>query len=505
MRAKKISRRALLRGAGGVAVALPLLECMSHGLAKAQAMAPQRYGIVFAGQSIGGDNYPKDRQRVAGNNLTESGHFIAPEESGAGYSITTPLEPLAALREEVSVVSGMRIPYSTNSTDPSAVPVGGAYRDFHGGASGPLLCGTRSESSGYFCRSITSDQMVADYNAGQTTLPSLVLRAQPSWYLSGSSYAGRQYISYRGHRDPVAAQTSPHVAFRDLFAGFSPVNDAMVSRADFLQRARLSVLDAVMEKRQRLVSRVGTGDRIRLEQHFDEIRALETRLSSSLVSGGGACQALASPGEDPAIGGNNAGSGSDSISTNTGYSGEHARARLHADLVHMAFVCDLTRSATLQVTTFQSHMNMYQVTSDMGLPIRADLHEVGHNGDQDNRGQQVVSTCLKWQISHYAYLLEKMAATQEGERTLLDNSAMIFMPEGGHGRQLNDASTEDQTHSTENMVMLVAGRSGGLNPGRHVPTAGAHPAQCLISCMQAVGVGADQLGEVSGRIDGLFA
>src|SRR4030095_16414356 len=104
------------------------------------------------------------------------------------------------------------------------------------------------------------------------------------------------------------------------------------------------------------------------------------------------------------VGGNNAGSGSDTIATNTGYSDEATRARLMADLIHMAFVCDLSRVATLQITVFQSHMNVYPITEAMGTPIRADLHEVGHNGDPENKGQLPVSLMLKWHIGFYARL-----------------------------------------------------------------------------------------------------
>ena len=57
------------------------------------------------------------------------------------------------------------------------------------------------------------------------------------------------------------------------------------------------------------------------------------------------------------------------------------------------------------------------------------------------------------------------------------------MPEAGHGRHLNTPSdTVPKTHSVEEMVLLVGGRAGGLTPGRHIATAGAHPGQCLISC-----------------------
>ena len=182
-----------------------------------------------------------------------------------------------------------------------------------------------------------------------------------------------------------------------------------------------------------------------------------------------------------------------------------------ADLIHMAFVCDLTRAATLQITAFQSHMNVYPVTGmldspvPLDRPLRADLHEVGHNGDAENRGQLPVSLCLQWHIGHYAYLLDKLANTPEGAGTVLDNSVVIFMPEAGHGRHLNTPSdTVPKTHSVEEMVLLVGGRAGGLGPGRHIPTDGAHPAQCLVSCMQAAGFTGDALGEVQGNLPELF-
>jgi hypothetical protein len=158
----------------------------------------------------------------------------------------------------------------------------------------------------------------------------------------------------------------------------------------------------------------------------------------------------------------------------------------------------------LQITTFQSHMNVLTVTDALGMPIRADLHECGHNGDQNNRGQLPVSTCLKWHVSIYAQLVQKLQATTEGAGTALDNTVALFVPEGGHGLQLNDATSMWQTHSVEDMVMLVAGRAGGLKPGNHIASGGAHPAACLVSAMQAAGFSGDTLGEVKGNIAALF-
>jgi hypothetical protein len=502
----RLNRRALLRGAGGAALGLPLLECMLGGrsTAKAQSeLSPRRYAIVFAGQGIGGDGWERDRSMIGGVREQVPGHFIVPSEVGAGYGLTTPLEPLRELRNDFSLVSGLAIPYSKTSTEASEVPRSGAFRDFHGGGSGPLLCGTRSESSSFTCRSITSDQVVAALHAGQTQIPSLVLRAQPSWYLSGSSYSGRQYISYAEGGTRIESQTSPEIAFRSLFAGFTPADDSERARFDFNQRARKSVLDLITGKRERLLGQVGAADRIRLERHFDELRALELRLAMTPPSTS-SCSALPAPGTDPPVGGDNAGSGSDTIATNTGYSDEHRRARLMADLIYMAFVCDLTRVATLQLTVFQSHMNVFALTSALGTPVRADLHEVGHNGDQENRGQFPVSLCLQWHISHYAYLLEKLKQAAEGDGSLLDHSALIFMPEAGHGTQLNDASSAFQTHSVEDMVLLVGGRAGGLSPGRHIASGGKHPAACLLSATQAAGSLATSFGEVDSELPELF-
>jgi Protein of unknown function (DUF1552) len=516
MRSLKLHRRTVLRGLGGVAVGLPALECMlnSNGTALAQSTdpLPKRYAIVFAGQALGGDDYAKDQSKINGQSLTQSGHHITPPEAGTGYTITTPLRPLRDLQGEFSLVSGMRIPYSTTSAEAADVPPGGAFRDFHGGGSSPLLSGVRSQSSTFSARGITSDQVVAMLNAGKTSLASLVLRAQPSFYLSGYSFSGRHRISYRAANDPIEAQDSPRTAFQTVFGNFTPSDGAARAQFDWTQRSRRSVLDLITQKRQRLIDKAGAADRARLNRHFDEIRALEQRISNLPSTAAGACSKPSDPGTDPAVGGDNAGAGSDSIATNTGYSGEEERTRVMLDLIHMAFVCDLTRAATMQITAFQSHMNVFPITGmldspvALSRPIRADLHEVGHNGDAEFRGQLAVSLCLQWHIRHYAYLIDKLRSSPEGSGSVLDNSAIVFMPEAGHGRHLNTPSdTQPKTHSVEEMVLLVAGRAGGLKPGRHIPTQGAHPAQCLLSCMRAVGFAADTFGEVSGHLPELFA
>jgi len=503
-----LPRRTLLRGLGGVAVSLPVLECMLNGNGDAYAQTgelPKRYAIVFAGQTIGGDGWEEDKSQVAGVRKTEGGHFIADTAAGSGYAVTTPLEPLEklGLMGDFSMVSNLKIPWNSNSVEGADVPAGGAFRDFHGGGASPLLCGTRSQTASFRAASITSDQIVAGLN--KTTQGSLVLRAQPSWYLSGSEFAGRQYISYGAGGKAIEAQINPSIVYGSLFDSFVPKDDGQQAAHDFELRARRSVLSLITDKRERILGKLGAADKARLEAHFDEIRALELRIAAAPPTTGEQCQRPAAPPDDLPLGGDNAGSDSSSIGTNTGYSDEDTRARLLADLIHMAFVCDITRVATLQITVFQSHMNVFKISTDFGMPIRADLHECGHNGDETTRGQLPVSMCLGWHIGHYAYLMDKLKRTPEGAGNVLDNTVMIFMPEAGHGIQLNDATSNFQTHSVDRMVLLVGGRAGGLAPGRHiVAPANTHPGQVLLSAMQAAGYTEDKFGEVSGKLADVF-
>jgi hypothetical protein len=503
-----LSRRTLLRGLGGVAVGLPVLECMLNGNGTAYAQStglPKRYCIVFAGQTLGGDGWEENKSQVAGTRKTEGGHFIADTAAGAGYKVTTPLQPLEklGLMGDFSMVSNLKIPWNPNSVEGADVPAAGAFRDFHGGGAGPLLCGTRSTSASFRAASITSDQIVAGLN--KTTLDSLVLRAQPSWYLSGSEFAGRQYISYGAGGKAIEAQINPGIVYHSLFDSFVPKDDGQQAAHDFELRAHQSVLSLITDKRQRILSKLGAADKARLEAHFDEIRDLEMRIAAAPPTIGDQCQKPPEPSADLPLGDNNAGSDSSSIGTNTGYSNEDTRARLLADLIHMAFVCDITRVATLQITVFQSHMNVFQISTDFGMPIRADLHECGHNGDETTRGQEPVSRCLGWHIGHYAYLMDKLKRTPEGAGNVLDNTVMVFMPEAGHGVQLNDGESAFQTHSVDRMVLLVGGRAGGLAPGRHIiAPQDTHPGQVLISAMQAAGYTGDKFGEVTGKFGDVF-
>jgi hypothetical protein len=193
----------------------------------------------------------------------------------------------------------------------------------------------------------------------------------------------------------------------------------------------------------------------------------------------------------------------------TGWSNETLRGQVFADLLHMAFTCDLSRVATLTITRNQCFMTAREVA---GYPV--DLHSLGHRIGGSPSTTLAVSKGIAWHMTLWAYLVKKLRDTKDGSgQSLLDHSAMVLLNEGGHGPNpaeaaqfgADDLITNGSSHSMENMACVIAGGAGGLKRGHHVAATGMHPANVLVSLMNAVGVPNNSLGEISGAIPALFS
>jgi Protein of unknown function (DUF1552) len=484
--AKSISRRSLLRGVGGVGVALPLLQIMLDGnggktCRAAESSQVKRYVVMFGGFSIG----------AAQDTLRAEPIDFVPDRVGSGYDVKAALKPLQDfdVAGEVSVVSGLKIPWAQENG--GQIPAGGRPDGFHASTASPLLSGVRAtpgegEASHARCEGATSDQIVADAIAGQTTFRSLPLRAEAVFYSGNGPDNARDILSWKldasGKVAPVPPEPSPKRAFSTLFAGLTGAADpAANARRDMLLRARKSVLDLVAADTEQLIGVLGKEDRDRLSRHLDEIRDLERRVA---VVPTPPTSAACVPGEAPK-----------DIPVNDGinYSGEEERATSLCDIIRLAFVCDQTRVASLMLSTFQSSLNMKSLIGVSGSP-----HGIGHTLDKATAAKAVA-----WHIKHFARLVSLLKGTPELNGDMLDSTALLFLCEGGVGYDplFGDAGS---VHSSENMACLVAGRVGGLQSGIHIRAPGKHPANVVISAMQAVGVSGG-LGEVTGGIPELFA
>ena len=489
----RLPRRTFLRGLGGVAVALPMLEVMLDDAGEALAggdAIPLRYLVCFGGFSLITD----------GSALTND---YIPATTGPGYALGAGLAPLGTrdVQDLVSVVSGLSIPSQAAQDENEPIPPGGRTVHFHAHVN-PVVSGMRSApwtANDTHIATVTgpsSDQIVAEALGDRTSFRSLSYRAQALLYNTGTYHMNRDTISYRvgdgGEIERVVPVVSPRQAYDALFLGFVPDDPEEAAAKELELDKRRSVLDLVDRRMDGLVDRLGSADRQRLEQHYDEIRELEMRLDIEGPEIGGECQLLPDPGADPPLGGEPA--SEEAYDVNAGYSDEDSRLRVLCDLMHMAFTCDLTRVGSLMFTMFQSFMNVNPISGHA-----YGLHDLSHNGEVPE-----LADVIAWHVDHFAYLVSRMRDTPEGAGTLLDSCAMMLLNEAGGGVSYENGSTWS-AHSTDNMAMLVAGGAGGLRQGEHIvaPAGADHPGNVIISAMEAVGVDSD-FGEVNGSIGELF-
>jgi hypothetical protein len=484
----RLPRRSFLRGAAGIAVALPALEIMSAHAGG--STPPKRYFLGFAGTSTGFPGFDYD--------------LLVPDALGPAYDVKRALQPLTdlAIRDHVSVISGMEIPWG----DAGSVPPGGRVRNWHAKSVAPLISGVRGADDGNErARGATSDQIAADAIAGDTPHRLLTYRVQAAYYRGSNGDGGdRGRISYRdegGSIVPVDPIVSPRLAYESLFTGFVPDDPELAAEALAILRRRKSAVDLVLEDAERLVPRLGAADKQRMERHFDELRALEMRLEETDLVAEGACELLPDPGEDPPIGGAVENGDTDGYAAGGAYSGEETRAEILTDLVAMAFICDLSRVGSMMYTMAQCFLNANPL---FGAP--SDIHELGHFGIGGGLpGLEAVSDGVAWHVKHWGRLVQQLAAAQEVDgSTVLDHSAIVLVFEGGWGYDPESGDALN-VHSSENMAALVAGRVGGLNPGggQHVSLPGGHPTQVIDTALQAVGID-HEMGEVSGVVGALL-
>ncbi|OQW46968.1 MAG: hypothetical protein A4S09_16115 [Proteobacteria bacterium SG_bin7] len=521
---KYLSRRQFIQGIGATWLGLPLLEVMlnSNGDAYAQTggALPKRFVVMYCGLSSGsGGPFPTDTN----GNLLKINDYFAPENTGANYDLKTALTPLSkyGVQNEVSVLSNMLLPSRNNSLSFGPGP-GEVQGQFHTGIINELLYTGMRTKRGPNGESVipsgeSSDQIVAKMHAarGYTGIPSLNYRIQASTYLgSGSSSLGASTsrILKNGVFTKISHEVSPKAAFDRLTTNFSSSDPIAEAKRAAEIAKRKSVLDLVKDDLNNYKKNLPSNDQKTLANWADGIRSIENDLGRLDQATGGSCKKMADPGPDPAIGGKftyTAEDGLGNVTANNGYSNEVLRGKIFNDLIQMAFACDMSRVATVMITIPQCFMNNFTITGKAGAS-----HGLTH-GDEGlgPRGQLSVAKFQAWNIDFFAQLVQKLKNTSEGSGTLIDNSALVYLPEGGLGDSIESNKQKLNLdlrqkvlvpHSGQNYNALVAGRAGNLKSGLHIRTNQEHPCRAVISAMKAVGVTGDSLGEVSGTVPGLI-
>ncbi len=430
---KPLSRRVLLRGmlrGAAISLALPPLEAMLDRTGRAYACGgaiPRRFGLFYWGNG----NIP-DRW--------------TPVKVGAEWELSEQLSPLLAVKDLVTVVSGLSVKFVNDKPHTS-------------GATG-ILTGSPlvPVGSDVTFSTPTIDQVIADYIGNDTVWKSIQTAAAPC---NGTSYNGPS------SRNPPEAD--PYALFERLF-GSSFREPGSTGPIDPTLGLRQSVLDAVMEDTARLRGRVGAADKLRLDQHLDGIRELETRLAK-LQEDPPALDACVRPPELTA-----------DYADVEGRPQITARSRAMCDMLAMAMACDQTRVF--------AHFMDDQVGDTLFPGATAGHHQLTHDeAVPQNQVNSIVMQC----VEEFAYLVGKLASVEEGEGTLLDNCAIMACSEVSEGR----------THSVDEMPLLIAGSAcGALKTGLHYRSySQENVSKALLTLIRAMDVPVTEFGVDEGHTD----
>ncbi len=446
-----LPRRTFLRGLGTL-MALPVLEAMIPG-ARARAATAAAGTTTAAG-------FPKRVAWIYVPNGKNMATWV-PTGIGADYKLSPTLEPLAAYKQDFSVLTGL--------THKNAFGMGDGGGD-HARACATYLTGKHPKKSASAIHAgISVDQVAANAVGGQTRLPSLELscdRGQEAGSCdSGYSCAYQFNISWRSETQPMNPEIEPKEAFDRLFGvDATPGEKEAQARRDHYNT---SILDAVQDQARRLQGSLGSADRGKLDEYFTSIRDLERRIQQNGIQ-----PAAVPAGALPDF--------------NAEYSFQN-HLHLMFDVMTLAFQTDTTRIATFLV----SHDGGNRPYPFVGV-AQGHHHISHHRNNADSLARLAIID--KFHVTQFGYFLSKLKAVKEGDGTLLDNSMIVY------GAGISDGNE----HSHDNLPTILAGRGGGtLTPGRHLAYKETPMTNLYLSMLQRQGVKATSFGDSTGVLTNL--
>jgi hypothetical protein len=354
-------------------------------------------------------------------------------ETDFTFPVGSILEPLTPVQDKVIVVDGLDFFGADNHEGGMAamLTAGGSLADPSAGMS--------------------VDQYVAAKIGQDTRFASLEFGVQTSAWGAGI----QTRMSYAGPGAFVSPDDDPGHVYGRLFGDFMGGDDAAAA----LRARRQRVVDLLVDEATALRARLGTEERPKLDAHLEALAKVEKGLMGS------GCAAPDAP--DPVNVGDNA--------------SFPAITAAQIDMMVTALACDMTRVASLQC----SHTVSPMVPTWLG--IADGHHSLSHIDDSNVAGVQQFVQAERWFAEQFAYLVQKLADTDEADGTgkMLDNSVVLWAKEMGDSR----------LHTCKGVPFVLAGgASGQWKTGRYLKTAGESHARLLVSLCQAMGLDIDSFG-----------
>lgn len=401
----RMSRRTLLRGAGGAALSLPVLDAMlpltgfGKNRALAQQMAPRRVLIFHWGNGI-----PEQLWAQA------KAHF----------------DPI---REKALFISGVPI-------------VAGADGSLaaHGAGAQPLLTGSGNAASSEWADSDSVDVLLEPVGLA-AGLPFGAYRAQAFTQALTQPDPQARRVCIK-NQQPIPMQDDPSQMYQDLFAGrnLGVAADEPAAAPPSSGRAP-RVLDATLAKVQALSSKLDATSRQQLEAYTESLREVERRLEAT---GGTASASCADPGAT------NLGAARTSDEV-------QAVAEAQASMMAMAFACDLTRVGAFQVTGAGggSPSTDCNYGSLLGNSPHPDGHHMlTHNYESSDSYLPYIEEVIDYIFGLAASLAIQLDSFAEGDGTVLDHTAIYMVTETAGSK---DAGNIHRQNGHDMRALIVGG------------------------------------------------
>ena len=441
---KSLSRRTFLRGVGAT-MALPLLDSMVPAFATIRDTAANpvsRLGAIYIPHGAVLDKW-------------------IPTSDGADYEMSPTLKTLAAFRDDVLVITNLE---NTPALVRAGEPLGG-----HANIMGAWLSGVHAKPTegADVLAGVTMDQLAARHFEKDTQLASLELGIEPT-DLSGScdvgfSCAYINTVSWKSPTTPLPVENNPRALFERLF-GDSDTTDAG-ARLKRIKKDR-SILDSVHAEVASLRRKLGLGDRSKLTEYLEAVRDIERRIQKAEEQGDRDLPLVERPtGAIPET------------------FAEHVK--LMMDLQVLAYQTDMTR-----VITFMMSKDITNRTYPE-IGVRDPHHPLSHHQNKPESLEKLAKINV-FHLEMFAYYLEKLQSTPDGDGSLLDHIMLLY------GSGMGDSNA----HTPRDLpILLAGGGTGQIKGGRHIRVPEGTPLSNLyLTMLNKLGVRAESIGDSTGQM-----
>ncbi|MEO8314552.1 MAG: DUF1552 domain-containing protein [Pseudomonadota bacterium] len=439
---KHISRRATLKGLG-VSLGLPLLDAMipaATALSATAAVPKLRTGFFYIPHGAIMDNTPLGKEVDA----------WTPSGEGAGFTLNKIMQPLDKYKQQLISFANLENAASAGSV--------------HTINPATWLSAVRPDSSQSGAHMAqTLDQLIASKMGQDTALPSLELASETTnQQASGGGYYSTT-LSFRDDHTPLPMEYNPRKVFLQLFGeGDTDAERALISRQTG------SILDLINDRTKALRNEVGASDKRVMDNYLETIREIERRLEKAKARDTSSIKLPDAPAGQLDVFGD--------------------QVNMMFDLIALAYQANLTRVASfMMVAEGTSRAYTHLGVSDA-------FHAVSHHANIPLRLQQLTGI-QTWHMQQFARFVDRLAATPDGDGTLLDHSLLMYG---------SNMSNSDRHNNYPLPIILVGGANGKLKGGRHIVPAERTPVANLhLSVLNMAGIPQEKFSNSTGLLSGV--